>query len=85
MSGSRWARACRLAREVEALQSPLRERAAEPDDGVREAVKAALAVAPGLSPPASPRHLLRVLSRSDVRASPICGHLALTADVTRSV
>ncbi len=57
VSGSRWAKAVRLEREIRALSAspPLRERAA--DDGVRALVARALAVAPA---PKSRRRLLRL-------------------------
>jgi hypothetical protein len=59
VSGSRWAKAIRLERELRTLAaSPrLRERAA--DDGVRELVARALEVDPDA--PASRRQLLRIL------------------------
>jgi hypothetical protein len=58
VSGSRWAKARRLEREIRALAvAPgLRERAV--DDGVRELVAQALAVAPA---PRSRRQLLAIL------------------------
>jgi hypothetical protein len=58
VSGSPWARARRLRREVEALglHPGLRERAR--DDGVRELVARALEVDPG---PISERQILRVI------------------------
>ncbi len=58
VSGSRWARARRLEREVKALgMAPrLRERAA--DDGVRELVAHAIEVAPA---PGEIRQLFRIL------------------------
>jgi hypothetical protein len=58
VTGSRWAKARRLEREIAALRSRLRERAADVD-GVRELVARALEVDPDL--PTSRRQLLRVL------------------------
>jgi hypothetical protein len=60
VSGTRWARARRLAREVRALAAAPRLRERASDDGVRELVAQALEVGPG-SPPASVRHLYRLL------------------------
>lgn len=60
VSGSPWAKARRLEREVEALRAhpALRERAA--DDGVRDLVARALEVDPRM--PGSARHLFRLLT-----------------------
>jgi hypothetical protein len=59
LSGSRWAKARRLERELRAAGSRLRTRAAEVDDGIRALVAEALAVDPDA--PTSLRQLLRVL------------------------
>lgn len=61
VSGSRWAKARRLEREVRALRAhpALRERAV--DDGVRVLVAAALRSAPCQRPPESIRQLFRIL------------------------
>jgi hypothetical protein len=61
VTGTRWARARRLLREVEALSvpPPLRERAL--DEGVRDLVARAVAVAPA---PKSLRQILTILSLS---------------------
>ncbi len=61
VSGTRWAKARRLAREIRALAAcpRLRERAGA-DDGVRDLVTQALEVGPGFRE-ASDRHLYRLL------------------------
>jgi hypothetical protein len=58
VSGSRWAKAVRLEREIRAAGSRLRERA-EDVDGVRGIVARALEVDPGT--PVSCRQILRIL------------------------
>lgn len=60
MSGSRWAKARRLEREIQACAARLRERSALADDGVRELVHQALEIDPDL--PRSIRQIFRVLA-----------------------
>ncbi len=60
VSGTRWAKACRLARELRALATTPRLQERADDGGVRELVAHALDIGPGL-PPVSDRHLYRLL------------------------
>lgn len=58
VSGSRWAKAGRLEREIQAAGSRLRQRAADVD-GVRDLVARALELDPGA--PAERRQLFRII------------------------